>query len=234
MIAPVIVCVVETGIPAERGADERRGAGELGAGAADRLQRGDPHPHRPHDPPAPRERPEADGRVADEDDPEGNVQRLEVPAEKRSTAMMPIVFWASFMPWPNENAAAETSWTFRKSAIEGLGSRVRKIQAAARKRMKPRTIPRSGERTMKTSVFTRPFGTSEAGPAFASAAPAKPPMRACEEEDGRPHHHVSEVPDDGPDEAGEDQDRIDDGRIRRCPCRSSWRRASRARTLPRN
>ena len=51
-------------------------------------------------------------------------------------------------------------------------------------------MPRSGERTMKTSVFTRPVRHEDAGPAFTTAAPANPPMRACEEEDGRPHHHV--------------------------------------------
>src|SRR5450830_718459 len=105
--------------------------------------------------------------------------------------MMPIVFWASFIPWPNENAAAETSWIFRKPRSRGSGRTRRKIQVAARKKMKPRTNPRSGDRTMKTTVFPRPFGTREAGPAFTRAAPANPPMRACEEEDGRAHHHVA-------------------------------------------
>src|SRR5664279_3226668 len=57
--------------------------------------------------------------------------------------------------------------------------------------MKPRTNPRSGDSTMKTTVFPRPLGTREAGPAFTRAAPANPPMRACEEEDGRAHHHVT-------------------------------------------
>src|ERR1017187_9293115 len=57
--------------------------------------------------------------------------------------------------------------------------------------MKPRANPRSGDGTMKTTVFPRPFATREAGPAFTRAAPANPPMRACEEEDGRAHHHVA-------------------------------------------
>src|SRR5450759_4017324 len=93
--------------------------------------------------------------------------------------MMPIVFWASFIPWPNENAAAETSWIFRKPRSRGSGRTRRKIQVAARKKMKARTNPRSGDRPMKTTVFPRPFGTREAGPAFARAAPANPPTSAA-------------------------------------------------------
>src|SRR6185436_16181349 len=44
---------------------------------------------------------------------------------------------------------------------------------------------------MNTPILTRPDATSEPKPAFTTAAPAKPPMRACEDEVGRPHHHVT-------------------------------------------
>ena len=60
--------------------------------------------------------------------------------------MIPIVFWASFIPWPNENAAAETSWTFRKPRSSGSGRAFRKIQATARKKTKPRTTCRGAAR----------------------------------------------------------------------------------------
>ena len=43
---------------------------------------------------------------------------------------------------------------------------------------------------MKTSVLTSPLATSTPGPALTTAAPAKPPMRAWEDDDGRPHHQV--------------------------------------------
>src|SRR5512140_648655 len=43
---------------------------------------------------------------------------------------------------------------------------------------------------MKAPIVARPFRTRLPAPAFAKAAPAKPPMRACEEEEGRPHHQV--------------------------------------------
>src|SRR5512135_1928909 len=98
--------------------------------------------------------------------------------------MIPIVFCASFIPCPNENAAAETSWTFRNPLSRGSGRALLKIHVTARKKQNPRT----GERTMKTSVLTRPVGTRTPGPAFTSAAPAKPPIRACDEDEGRDHH----------------------------------------------
>ena len=44
MMAPVIVWVVETGIPAHDAPKSVHGPGELGARAADRLERRDPHP----------------------------------------------------------------------------------------------------------------------------------------------------------------------------------------------
>ena len=105
--------------------------------------------------------------------------------------MMPIVFCASFLPCPSEKAAAETSWTLRKTRSTLSGRQLRKTQATPRaKKTKPRTRPMSGERTMKSARQPRPEKTRLPTPAFANAAPAKPPMSACEEEDGRPHHQV--------------------------------------------
>src|SRR5450759_2916308 len=48
--------------------------------------------------------------------------------------MMPIVFWASFIPWPNENAAAETSWTLRNPRSRGSG----RVRGGGRKGPPPR------------------------------------------------------------------------------------------------
>src|SRR5512140_632133 len=43
---------------------------------------------------------------------------------------------------------------------------------------------------MKTAVLDRPAKTRLPTPAFAIAAPARPPMRAWDEEDGSPHIQV--------------------------------------------
>src|SRR3990170_7303301 len=55
----------------------------------------------------------------------------------------------------------------------------------------PMVMPRSGETTIAESVSThlRPH-TSAAKPPRASAAPAKPPMRAWDDDDGMPKNHV--------------------------------------------
>ncbi len=127
--------------------------------------------------------------------------------------MIPIVFCASFIPCPNEKAAAETSWTFRNPLSRGSGRARRKIHVTARKNRNPRTRPSTGERTMKTSVLTRPVGTRTPGPAFTIAAPAKPPIRACEEERRERPPPGQEVPDDRAHERREDEDRVHDRRV---------------------
>src|SRR5512141_825283 len=123
------------------------------------------------------------------------------PDENRSTAMMSIVCCASFIPCPNENAAAETSCTLPSALSSGSGLARRKIHVALRKKRKPRSMPSVGERTMKTRVLTRPFATRTPGPAFTTAAPAKPPPPR------------QEVPDDRAEERREDEERVHDGRI---------------------
>jgi hypothetical protein len=69
MIAPVMVCVVLTGMPEVRRGEERDGAGGLGGEAADRLQLGDLRAHRVDDAPAARERAERDRGVRHQDRP---------------------------------------------------------------------------------------------------------------------------------------------------------------------
>src|SRR5689334_7894892 len=59
-------------------------------------------------------------------------------------------------------------------------------------RAKPKSAPRTGETTMKAAVLPKNDPSStETRLAFVTAAPAKPPRSACDDDDGRPHHHVS-------------------------------------------
>src|SRR5215216_2282111 len=104
--------------------------------------------------------------------------------------MMPIVFWASLPPWPRLKAAAETSWRRRNRLSTRAGVDRRKSHRLASMSRKPRAIPNSGDRTMNRMVFSRLAALRTLKPALATPAPAKPPMRACDEEVGRPSHQV--------------------------------------------
>src|SRR5829696_8446128 len=54
----------------------------------------------------------------------------------------------------------------------------------------PRAMPNSGDSGMNKMVFSRLPRSNAPKPALATPAPAKPPMRACDEEVGRPSHQV--------------------------------------------
>ena len=61
----------------------------------------------------------------------------------------------------------------------------------------PSTMPSSGETTMKSAVFKKKAASSEPNPAFTIAAPASPPMSACDDEVGKRQPPRDEVPGDG-------------------------------------
>src|SRR5690242_3003879 len=57
-------------------------------------------------------------------------------------------------------------------------------------RMSPTTKPINGATIMKTPILIKPGATSAPKPAFTTAAPAKPPISACDDEVGSPQYHV--------------------------------------------
>src|SRR5213594_3515018 len=87
--------------------------------------------------------------------------------------MIPIVFWASLVPWPRLYAAAETSCSRRKSQSTRPGWASLKIHTVASIIAKPTVSP-----------------ITDPNPAFATAAPANPPINACDELVGNPQYHV--------------------------------------------
>ncbi len=109
MMAPVMVWVVETGMP-EVGQEQRGGPGRLGAEPADGLKLGDLHPHRLDDAPAAATScPTAMARWQDrmiqsvlESVSESWVSGCMCRAATSSATMMPMVFWASLPPCPSE------------------------------------------------------------------------------------------------------------------------------------
>src|SRR5215510_8175648 len=54
-----------------------------------------------------------------------------------------------------------------------------------------RKKPSKGEKTMAAAVMPRPLHTIEPSPALVTAAPASPPIKACELLEGIPHHQVN-------------------------------------------
>ena len=57
-------------------------------------------------------------------------------------------------------------------------------------RPEPRIRPSKGAMKMKAMVLASPLPTIAQMPLFATAAPTRPPINACEELEGMPYHHV--------------------------------------------
>ena len=105
--------------------------------------------------------------------------------------MMPIVFWASFVPWPRLYAAADTSWSRRNTRSASAGLAVTRLRIPTTMNATPRRKPTTGDTTMKRTIRRSPGSTSAPHPAFVTAAPASPAMRACDELVGRPKYQVT-------------------------------------------
>ena len=54
----------------------------------------------------------------------------------------------------------------------------------------PMTSPSTGEMTMNAAILRKPVGMMASQPAFMTAAPANPPISACDELVGRPMYQV--------------------------------------------
>ncbi|EAU62856.1 hypothetical protein STIAU_8438 [Stigmatella aurantiaca DW4/3-1] len=110
---------------------------------------------------------------------------------KSTTAMMPITFCASFVPWLKEKMADDTSCSRRNHASTLSGVCLRTVQMLPSIIAVPNTRPIIGESTMKAAIFAIPEPTSPWNPSTGTVAPIMPPASAWDDEDGNPHHHVS-------------------------------------------
>ena len=66
----------------------------------------------------------------------------------------------------------------------------RNTQATSTIMAPPRTMPSTGDTTMKIAILTTPDVCTTARPPFEIPAPSSPPTSACEELDGMPYHQV--------------------------------------------
>ena len=189
-----MVWVVLTGMPAAAVTKSVAAAADFRAETAEGIQPDDFRAHRFHDPPSADQRSQAHRGMADEHDPEGNVDRIllfrDDLIDKSKSAMMPIVFWASFMPCPKLYSAAESNWPLRKSESTRAGRNWWKIAVMTKPTTKPSNTPMTGARTMKMATFVIPETMIALNPAFMMADPASPPISACEELVGNPKYQV--------------------------------------------
>src|SRR5439155_10937436 len=122
--------------------------------------------------------------------------------------MIPIVFWASFAPWFRLKNAAEMSCSRRNQRSTREGGVQRSSQWIATISPSPAVKPMSGERKIKMIVLVQPLTMMAPKPAFATAAPAYPPTRACDELVGSPKYQVMRSQMIAPDRPPKITDRV--------------------------
>src|SRR4051812_26944216 len=112
------------------------------------------------------------------------------PCEYNSTAMMPMVFCASLPPWPSEYSEAETNCRMRKARSTANGVERTEAQDTIATSTSASRNPTSGDSTIASNALVRPLQTAAANPALAMPAPTSPPISACELLDGIPSPQV--------------------------------------------
>src|SRR5689334_14547327 len=111
-------------------------------------------------------------------------------AENNKMAMTPIVFWASLPPWVRLKSAEENNCSPLKSVWEDSSGTFFCNAVNKKATIKAITKPIKGEKKIPKKTLIKPDGISAAVPPLIMAPPAKPPMRAWEELEGRPKYHV--------------------------------------------
>src|SRR6266852_2868848 len=112
------------------------------------------------------------------------------PCENSSTAMMPMVFCASLPPWPSEYSDAEANCRIRKARSTAKGVERTDAHDTIATSTSASKNPASGDNTIASSVFDRPLQTAAEIPALAIPPPTNPPIKACELLEGIPSPHV--------------------------------------------
>src|SRR5215475_8525199 len=103
---------------------------------------------------------------------------------------MPIVFEASCRPWPTAIVNAENDWARRNPRLRVPGWPLRKIHRTAVITMYPRMKPTIGDRNIgRITLLVMPCHNTCVS-LDASAAPMRPPISACDDDDGRPKYQV--------------------------------------------
>ena len=109
----------------------------------------------------------------------GTTNSVMTPVENRASVMMPIVFWASLVPWANAMKAAEKTCSRRNRTAIGLRWDFRKIQKMAIINANAMAKPSRGDVNIgMRTLFTIPLTFRALVPAAMIVAPSRPPIRA--------------------------------------------------------
>ena len=109
----------------------------------------------------------------------------------RRPTMMPIVFCASLPPCASDNKAELVSCATRKNLSAFALVTFWKTLYTSTIKMNPSSMPSDGDSAIAESVSIHFLPhRSATKPTFDTAAPAYPPMSACDELDGIPNHQV--------------------------------------------
>ena len=116
---------------------------------------------------------------------------LRWPDTMSASAMIPIVFCASLVPWVNATKLPDTICPRRKKRFTRLGDRRLMTQMMAIISAKATAKPTIGDRIPgMTTLSQMPFQLMTSSPDAAIADPATPPISAWLELDGRPRNQV--------------------------------------------
>src|SRR5664279_3182938 len=127
-----------------------------------------------------------------------------VVAVKSVSAMMPMVFCASFVPWLKLIQAALNNWPRPNTRLTRGGLQFRSSTISRAMMPNPTTMPQAGERNIgpptlgqsPSAEWVSGFQidhriTDQSLAAEARVAPQSPPISAWLELDGRPNHQVA-------------------------------------------
>jgi hypothetical protein len=106
--------------------------------------------------------------------------------------MMPIVFWASLVPWASETSDAEPIWPYRKPVLVRSRGTPRVVRYTSQVPTAATSPAMNGESAAgMITDETRPRQITPWPPTAAIIAPTMPPITACDELDGMPSSQVS-------------------------------------------
>jgi len=103
--------------------------------------------------------------------------------------MTPIVFWASCRPCPRAMAEALKVCAIRNPRLTRAGLARRNPHRMVVISVYASRNPTSGDTTIGTTTFSR-MPAHCTTPTDARVAPTSPPIRAYDDDDGRPNHQV--------------------------------------------
>jgi hypothetical protein len=112
------------------------------------------------------------------------------PPATTARTTTPMVFCASWRPRPSAIADAETICALRKRRFTRCGFARRQTHRVVSMTRKATLKPTNGESTIGTTTLSTTWSQRTAVE-DASSAPTRPPMRACDDDDGSQKYHVS-------------------------------------------